>query len=102
MQLYSMKTNGTRSPHGVVHDKNCWLYVHDVVLLRVKEQPVVEEGELGVAGGHLVGAGGQQPANHSPPEKILVLMISWKHIIGKTRGYSRIDFLCPNITKLEM
>ena len=51
----------------MVHDKNCWLNVHDVILLRVKEQPVVEESQLGVTGSHLIGAGGQQPSNHSPP-----------------------------------
>ena len=51
----------------MVHDKNRWLNVHDVILLRVKEQPVVEESQLGVTGSHLIGAGGQQPSNHSPP-----------------------------------
>ena len=43
------------------------LDVHYVVLLRVVEEPVVEESELGVAGRDLVGAGGEQPAYHGPP-----------------------------------
>ena len=68
--------DGGVGAHAVVHHQDGRLDVHDVVALLVVEQPVVEEGELGVAGGHLVGAGGQQPANHSPPAKIFVLMIS--------------------------
>ena len=68
--------DGRVRPHAVVHHQDGRLDVHDVVPVLVVEQPVVEEGELGVAGGHLVGAGRQEPANHSPPEKILVLMIS--------------------------
>jgi len=32
-----------------MHDQDCGLDVHDVVLLGVEEQPVVEQGELGVA-----------------------------------------------------
>ena len=52
----------------MVHHEDGGLNVHDVVFLRVEEEPVVEEGQLGVAGGHLIGAGGQQPANHRPPD----------------------------------
>ena len=36
-------------PHRVVHDKDGWLNVHDVILLRVKEQPVIEESQLSVS-----------------------------------------------------
>lgn len=39
--------------HGVVHHQNGRLDVHDVVLVRVEEQPVVEESKLGVACGNL-------------------------------------------------
>ena len=50
-----------------MHDKNCWLNVHDVILLRREVKPVVEQGELGVGGGDLIGASGQEPPDHGPP-----------------------------------
>ena len=43
----------------MVHDKNGGFNIHDIVLLSIKEEPVVEESQLGIAGGHLIGAGGQ-------------------------------------------
>ena len=51
-----------------MHYKYCRLNVHDVVLLGIEEEPVVEERELGVAGGDLVGAGGEEPTYHGPPD----------------------------------
>ena len=54
-----------------MHHEDGGLDVHDVVLLRVVEQPVIEEGELGVAGSHLVGAGREEPTYDGPPEGIL-------------------------------
>ena len=55
-------------PEGMMHHQDGRLDIHDVVLLCVVEQPVVEEGELGVAGGDLIGAGCEEPAYHGPPE----------------------------------
>lgn len=41
--------------HGVVHYQDGRLDVHDVVLVSVEKQPVVEQGELGIAHRHLAG-----------------------------------------------
>lgn len=53
-------------PHRVVHDEDRRLDVHDIVLVALEEQPVVEEGQLRVAGGHCGRASSEQPAYHRP------------------------------------
>ena len=37
----------------MVHHQDCRFNVHDVVLVRLEEQPVVEQGQLGIAGSNL-------------------------------------------------
>ena len=49
--------DGRMWPQREVHHQYCRLDVHDVVLLRVIEQPVVEQRQLGVGDGHLMGSG---------------------------------------------
>ena len=40
--------DGRVRPHRVVHDQDRRLDVHDVVLLRLEEQPVIKQRQLGV------------------------------------------------------
>ena len=61
----------------MMHDEDGRLDVHDVVPVLVVEEPVVEEGELGIAGGNLVRARRQQPPDHSPPGKTQVNLYLW-------------------------
>ena len=49
-----------------MHDQNGGLYVHDIVFLWLKEKPVVEKGQFGIAGCHLTGTSGEEPTDHSP------------------------------------
>ena len=42
-----------------MHHQDGGLDIHDVVLIRLVEQPVVEESELGVTRRYRVGAGGE-------------------------------------------
>ena len=39
--------------HGVMHNQDGRLDVHDVVLVRGKKKPVVEKGQLRIGGGNL-------------------------------------------------
>ena len=48
--------DGGMGSHAVMHHEDGGLNVHDVVLLRVEEEPVVEERQFSVAGSHRVSA----------------------------------------------
>ena len=41
----------------MVHDNNGGLNIHDVILVRLVEQPVIEQGQLSVTSGNWVGTG---------------------------------------------
>ena len=58
--------NGWMRLDGVVHDQDGGLDVHDIVILWLEEKPVVEQGQFGVASGHLAGTSGEEPTDHSP------------------------------------
>lgn len=53
--------------HGVMHDQDSWLYVHNTILFWAEEQPVIKQSQLGIGGSNVGRACCQEPANDGPP-----------------------------------
>ena len=58
--------DGRVRSYRMVHDEDGRLDVHDVVRLRVEEQPIVEEREFGVGGVDVGSASGEEPSDDGP------------------------------------
>lgn len=53
-------------PHGIVHDKDGRLDVHNVVFFWVEKEPIVKERQLGITGRDVGRASGEEPSDNGP------------------------------------
>lgn len=65
--------------HGVDHQQDRRLDVHDAVVGLVEEEPVVEERQLRAGGEVVLPAGREQPPHHHPPRH----HVGAEHLVGR-------------------